>query len=134
MYNCSNYFFKNIDPDIGRTGAWVIREHALESATSNRAESINATVKRFADWKEAPADSMVLMLFRLFQSMFIEILRGRYLHLGNFNLRPELQELYDVKKDAPILPDVVPTPEELFLKIRNAANEPYLSFNVVNCT
>ena len=25
--------------------SWVIREHALESATSNRAETINATVK-----------------------------------------------------------------------------------------
>ena len=64
--------------------SWVIREHALESATSNRAETINATVKWFADWKEAPADCIVLMLFRLFQSMFIEILRGRYLHLTNF--------------------------------------------------
>ncbi len=112
-------------------GCWVIREHGLQSATSNSAESINATVKRFADWKEAPADCMVLMLFRLFQSIFIDILRGRYLHLGKFVLRPELQVLYDVKKDAPILPDVVPTHEELFLRIRNAAYEsPNLSVRI----
>lgn len=80
-------------------------------------------MKRFAEWKEAPIDSMVLMLFRLFHSEFIEILRGRYL-MGDYHLQPHLKNLYDLMKDAPVLPDVVPTPEQLFVNIRNSANDP----------
>lgn len=106
-----------------------MRKKDISSRTNNRAESMNALVKRFNEWKEAPIDAMVLSLLRLCDSFYAEILRGRY-QLGTYHLLPHLVPYYDLAKDCPTLPDVK-TAEGIVDDIRQSRMR---ALNMVRCS
>lgn len=106
---------------MDRIGFWAIKNHGLTRATNNRAESMNAILKRFVNWKESPVDSIIIALYELSQSFYGEILRGRY-NLGNYHLLQHLSSVYDKTIDKPILPEVQ-TEEMIFNRIKNSREE-----------
>lgn len=114
----AEYFRKNIHCDIDRIGSWVLKKYDLTSATNNVAESVNAILKRMFEWKEGPIDCIVLALYRLLESFYAEIIRGRY-GLGTYNLLPQFTGFYNLEKDCPTLPEVH-TAEGIFDTVKNS--------------
>lgn len=83
----TKYFLDTFHPVIDKIGSWEQRRYGGELLTSNQSESFNSTLKKLQQWKEAPVDAMVLVLYRLAQAYENEIARGRA-GLGNYKLRP----------------------------------------------
>ena len=74
-------------PVIDHVGSWEQRRYGAELLTSNQSESFNATLKKLQQWKEAPVDAMVVVMYRFAQVYENEIARGRA-GLGDYELLP----------------------------------------------
>ena len=72
-----------------------------------------AILKHFLNWKESPADTIILAFFELSVSFYAEILRGRY-GRGNYNLHDDFASFYNLENDCPVLPQTR-TEEEIYL-------------------
>ena len=104
---------------MDRMGLWAIQKYGVKSVTTNRSESFNAMVKRFSAWREAPLDSIILYLYRLFESMNTQITRSRYKIGGDYTLRDHLADQYNADIDCPQL-TIVRSPEEIFDDLKNS--------------
>jgi DNA-directed RNA polymerase subunit K/omega len=98
-----------------------MKKHGLTRVTNNRAESMNALLKRFVDWKESQVDTMILALEEISASFYSEILRGRY-GRGNYHLHQDFTSLYDLEKDCPFLPEVRHE-EKIFKSLKDAVGK-----------
>jgi hypothetical protein len=98
-----------------------MKKHGLTRVTNNRAESMNALLKRFVDWKESQVDRMILALEEISASFYSEILRGRY-GRGNYHLHQDFTYLYDLEKDCPFLPEVRHE-EKIFKSLKDAVGK-----------
>lgn len=85
----AKYWIETVHPVISRVGSWEERAFGGELLTSNASESFNATLKRVQQWKEAPIDAMVLVLYRMAHAFDSEIQRG-HVGLGDYKLRSGL--------------------------------------------
>jgi hypothetical protein len=102
-------FYKHVcgylHEDIDRIGLWSLKKYGLQSINNKQAESISELIKRFQEWKDAPLDSMILGLHRIFQYYNAKIVRGWY-RQGEYQLRDHLQSYYTSESNGTVLPDL----------------------------
>ena len=115
----SVYFDDYIVPDRNRIGAWALRKFNLTYITTNQSEALNTVIKRLNEWKKVPMDSMVWALFRLFQSYFIRATFCRYKTGGDYTLRREVAQVYNLERDKPKL-EPIPSIEDIVQNIKDA--------------
>ncbi|KZS19453.1 Uncharacterized protein APZ42_014107, partial [Daphnia magna] len=98
------YFKQHIYDDAWNMGSWALRPYGFELATTNSSESLNASLKRFVNWKEMRHDEIVFALLDLSDMHFARIRRGQF-GVGDDNiLLPHLRHLYDINNPGVEIP------------------------------
>lgn len=115
------YFTKYIRNDIqNHAGRWLIEPlniyNPYSGITNNSAESMNAVIKRLLNWKEAPADTLILCLQKLQLYYWNEILRG-FCNLGQYRLRSEFGNLIQNVEEIQF-PTNICNPQDIIDKVK----------------
>ena len=100
-------------------GSWVLAPFGVALLTTNQAESFNATMKRFQNWKKLPLDMMVVSFLRLDEFFAARIARGHY-GLDDYKLRKHLQKYYP--SEGAVIPKQV-TMDQLLERIKNSRSD-----------
>ncbi|KAI9551095.1 hypothetical protein GHT06_001928 [Daphnia sinensis] len=100
-------------------GAWALRRYGLELATTNSSESLNASLKRFVNWREMRHDEMVFALLDISDMHFARIRRGQF-GVGDDNiLSPHLRHLFDINNPGVEVPKKISS-DDILERIKNA--------------
>lgn len=75
----SDYYSRNIDPDIDRMGSWVLLPFGFELLTTNQSESMNCFLKRFTDWTKTQLDMFIIILLKITEYFEVKVMRSRYM-------------------------------------------------------
>ena len=116
-----DYFNKDLKSDITQYAAkWLLKDAGVfnpySGITKNTAESMNAVMKRLLEWKEVPADTIVLSLHYLQQYYWSEILRG-FCGLGNYELDAKFSNILADPADV-TFPKTIIDPNDIVDKVR----------------
>lgn len=85
----ASYYESHLSKRVLRSYVGHLRSLGLKctSITTNMSESLNAVIKRFQDWTEAPLDAMVLALYRL-QLFYLAEIQKSTRGFGPYTLGP----------------------------------------------
>ena len=80
----SKYFDKNIDPDMGKMGAWALRQFGIELETADQStEKFSCIMRQFGVWNKNSVDLMVTSLMEV-ADFFNDCISASRYRVGNY--------------------------------------------------